>query len=39
MCLNGKFFKEYRALLRTMNSEGVGIMKNSVVFLKSPDSQ
>jgi hypothetical protein len=39
MYLNGKFFEEYMALLRTMISGGVDIIKNSMIFLKSPDSQ
>jgi hypothetical protein len=39
MYSNGKYFEEYMALLRAVISGGVDIMKNSVIFLKSPDSQ
>jgi hypothetical protein len=39
MCLNGKFFEEYMALLRTVTSGGVDITKNFMIFSKSPDSQ
>jgi hypothetical protein len=39
MCVNGKFFEEYMAVLRTMTSGGVDIIKNCMMFSKIPDSQ
>jgi hypothetical protein len=39
MCLNGKFFEEYMALLRTMTSGSVDIIENCTILSKSPDSQ
>jgi hypothetical protein len=39
MYLNGKFFEEYMALLRTVTSGGVDITKNCAIVSKSPDSQ
>jgi hypothetical protein len=39
MCLNGKFFEEHIALVRTMTGAGVDIIKNCTIFPKSLDGQ